>query len=398
MATFSNKDRKTYQNFCHLSEQGVLSLMKYILSNKYEKQNIIATPLYVIAIGDIPVALVAHADTVFKRPPSLENFYYDQEKNVIWNPDGAGADDRAGIFAIHKILSSTKLRPHIIITTGEESGCIGSGKLITSIPKFPADLRFMIQLDRRGHNDAVYYDCDNMDFEDFITPYGFETKWGSFTDISVLAPAWKVAAVNFSIGYIDEHHEIERLHVDWMYETIEKTIRILNDVKTNIDSIPVYKYIEAKRYFKYNSHWYAWDVNSSLPEGYDYCVMCNTCDKTENMIPVWYKHGVAPHNICLDCYPDVVHQVVWCKTCNRGYFLSKQEADAIKDVNNWVCEDCENGRVYRSSEKVQSSTGVQSGSQSCEHGSNIPRLESEQSSIHGYDEWDDLRAGYTSDI
>jgi len=401
MATFNNKDRKTYQNICHLSERGVLSFMKDLLSSKYGKENIITTPAYVIALGTIPVALVAHADTVFKRPPAIENFYYDQEKDVIWNPDGAGADDRAGVFAIQKIVRSTDLRPHVIITTGEECGCIGSSKLIVHIPKFPTDLRFMIQLDRRGQNDAVYYDCDNMDFEDFITPYGFETHWGTFTDISVLAPTWKVAAVNFSIGYEDEHHEIERLHVDWMYETISKTIKILTDVDQNKDTIPVYEYIELTKYWKYGNYrsaWYDYDDDFPVPEGYEHCMMCNSLEKKEDMLPIWYPHGVMPHNMCMECYAEAVHQVVWCKTCNRGYFLSAQEAQTIKDVNNWICEDCKNGRVYRGSEKVQSSTGVQSGSQPCEHGSDIPRLESKQSSVHGYDEWDDLRAGYASDL
>ena len=106
-----------YQNICHLSEQGVLQLMDNFLVGKYS--NIVTTPDYLYAIGDIPVALIAHADTVFKIVPLIEDFYYDPEKDVIWNAYGAGADDRAGVFAIMQIIQKYKLRPHIIITTKE---------------------------------------------------------------------------------------------------------------------------------------------------------------------------------------------------------------------------------------------------------------------------------------
>ena len=154
MGSFTNKERAIYENICHLNERSVLAYMKDLLTSKYGKESVIATHAYVVAIGDIPVALVAHADTVFKTVPRLEKFFYDQEADVIWNPDGAGADDRAGIYSISYILRKTKLRPHIIITTGEESGCIGASKLALSMHTFPADLRFMIQLDRRGEKDS----------------------------------------------------------------------------------------------------------------------------------------------------------------------------------------------------------------------------------------------------
>jgi len=101
MATFTNKERKIYQNICHLTERGVLSMMRDALVSRYTAEKVIATPGYIVAFGEIPVAVVAHADTVFKTPPAIENFFYDQEKDVIWNPDGAGADDRAGADGVY---------------------------------------------------------------------------------------------------------------------------------------------------------------------------------------------------------------------------------------------------------------------------------------------------------
>lgn len=360
MTIFSSKERQTYQNICHLSVNGILSFMHNLLKPRYE--NIITTPAYLYATGDIPVALIAHADTVFKKPPSIDNFYYDQEKEVIWNPEGAGADDRAGVFAILMLIRKYKLRPHVIITTGEESGCIGAGKLITALPQFPKDLRFMIQLDRRGHTDSVYYDCDNPEFEEFINSFGFKTEWGTFTDISVLAPVWKVAAVNLSIGYEDEHNFIERLHVDWMYETIEKTANILRYVEKNNKIVPTYKYIPAITSSYYHSFGYGWYDDDNDDWGLtDRCLMCQKKEKPEDMLQIWYPHGIYAHSLCLNCYGKVYDQIVWCKECNKGYFLTKDAAKKILDKNNWTCEVCNDHKLSTDSKAIQQGVNVQSG-------------------------------------
>ena len=74
---------------------------------------------YVYAIGDIPIALVAHLDTVHRTP--VRDLYYDQSKGVLWSPEGIGADDRAGVFAILNIIKSG-LKPSVIFTKDEEQG------------------------------------------------------------------------------------------------------------------------------------------------------------------------------------------------------------------------------------------------------------------------------------
>ena len=397
MGSFTKKERRIYQNICHLSERGVLSYMNDLLVAKYGKESVLATKSYILATGDIPVALLAHADTVFKSPPAIENFFYDPEADVIWNPDGAGADDRAGIYAISYILRGTKLRPHVIISTGEESGCIGAGKMVGKIHTFPAELKFMIQLDRRGQDDSVYYDCDNMEFEEYINAFGFKTQWGSFTDISVLAPAWGIAAVNFSIGYEDEHHEIERLHVNWMYDTIEKTKEILASVN---NSTPKFEYIEAKWGWHFHpgrSAWYDYDDDLPIPAGYDHCVMCNSLERVTDMVPIWYPHGIKSYLMCPECFADVAHQIVWCKKCNRGIFLSSAEAKEIPDINNWMCEDCKNGKDPGT---VQQSDSLQPGQTAVRDplGPAIQPVERSQVPVYDDDEWDDLRAGYASDL
>lgn len=396
MPTFNDKDRRTFQQLCHLSERGVLSLVRDVLSQRYEHEKIVATPSFVYAFGDIPVALVAHADTVFRVPPALDNFFYDQERDVLWSPDGLGADDRAGVFAIIQLLKRFRLKPHVIITTGEESGCIGAGKLIAHMVQFKEPLKFMIQLDRRNRKDAVYYDCDNPEFEKFITPFGFKTEWGTFTDISVLAPVWGVAAVNLSVGYEDEHHEIERLHVDWLYETIEKVAKILLYVQEHPE-MEEFKYIPAYgSYFGGHYHYtYSdglWDYYdefdgeykpSKTPPGFRHCDWCHREVPEQNTIPVRFEHGTTDLDMCLSCHEKVSHQVVWCKECGKAYYIPSIKIDKV-NVLDYLCEVCRDRKLNGNSESVQPSLTVLPGSAGkTKDGSVVQAVGKEQKVVSG---------------
>ena len=128
MRVLSDSDYKLFERLVSLSQKELKKAMSQYLKAKYD--NVIFTKDYLVAIGDIPVALVAHLDTVYRTPVS--NLYYDQRKGVLWSPDGLGADDRAGIFAVLKILQDG-YRPSVIFTTDEEIGMIGATKLDTSI-------------------------------------------------------------------------------------------------------------------------------------------------------------------------------------------------------------------------------------------------------------------------
>ena len=345
MPTWNDKDRKTFQHLCHLSERGVISLMQDILYQKYDHDKVFATPSFVYAFGDIPVALVAHADTVFKISPAPDMFFYDQDRDVMWSPDGLGADDRAGVFAIIQILRRFRLKPHVIITTGEESGCIGAGKLVAHMIKFPEELKFMIQLDRRNKKDAIYYDCDNPEFEKFITSFGFKTEWGTFTDISILAPVWGVAAVNLSVGYEDEHHEIERLHIDWLYETIDKVAKILWHVQDHPDMNGLWDYYDEVdgEYKPYKT-----------PPGFRHCDWCHKEVPEQNVIPVRFEHGTTDLDMCLSCHEKVSHQVVWCKECGKAYYIPQININKV-NVLDYLCEVCRDRKLNGDSKSVQSS-------------------------------------------
>ena len=146
-----------------MEEQPLMKMLVQQLKNK-GYTNIFSIEDFIIAEGNIPICLLAHCDTVFPSIPS--EWIYDQKKEILWSPSGAGFDDRAGIYAILKILENG-FRPCIIFTTGEEMGGIGAHKLIHFFPSNPftdLDIKFLIQLDRMGKNDCVFYDCNNRSF------------------------------------------------------------------------------------------------------------------------------------------------------------------------------------------------------------------------------------------
>lgn len=326
-------DRELFQNICSLSQPQVLHLMSKVLRKHYKDVEV--TPSYIVAYGDIPVALVAHADTVFPSPP--KRFYFDQEYSVMWSPDGLGADDRAGIFAIIKILQNDKLRPHIIITTDEEKGCIGASKLVAKHPKFKAPLKFLVELDRRGKEDSVYYDCDNPEFEAFINRYGFVTNYGSLSDISILAPIWKVAAVNFSVGYEDEHSYHETLNINYLYATIEKVKRLLDDAHSK--QVPKFDYIEHIYSWTSsftNSKFSRWNSSGNYRHTPNQCDMCEDGIDPEVATRVTSATTFESMELCLSCFAEVCDHILWCKECYEGWL----------DVNytglgsNYVCPRC----------------------------------------------------------
>jgi len=221
---------------CSLNEDELkTNIIKFLKKSKYK--NIYIDENYIIAEGDLPICLIAHMDTVFPKPPDKDSFFYDKRKKVLWSPEGAGFDDRAGIYAIMTIVSKG-FRPHIIFTNYEELGCIGARFLIEDIKKAPFKCKALIQLDRAYMNDMVFYSCCNKEFEEYIGKFNFIKDTGSYSDISVIAPAWGIAAVNLSIGYAEEHTTNERLYCSCCDKTIEKVIDILK----NINKMPYFKF------------------------------------------------------------------------------------------------------------------------------------------------------------
>ena len=321
MNTLSKQDFNALELLIKSKQDRTKRIVSKFLKKYYP--NMIETKDYIFAEGAIPIALVAHMDTVFEDDIGDKELFYDKEKNVMFSPQGAGFDDKAGVFAIIQIIRSG-LRPHVIFTTDEECGAFGAEALAKLSCPF-SDLRYIIQLDRRGSDDCVFYDCSNVPFEDYIENFGFTWSYGSFTDISVLCPAWEVAGVNLSVGYRDEHTRGEVLFVGQFLNTVNKVKKMLTaEMPQKFEYIPN----PYSKYSLFFDKWYGTNI------GQDGVIKCDNCKKYFLETDIFPAVGLNKKTkfYCCDCIAD---KVAWCRLCGEAY--EKLTADA---PDEGVCPNC----------------------------------------------------------
>lgn len=182
---------------------------------------------FVYAAGEIPIMLVAHVDTVHTAPP--KTVLYDRTQGLLWSPEGLGADDRAGVIGIFEMLNRG-FRPHVLFTDGEEK--FGTGATEVAQKLMGTDVNYVVELDRRDGDEAVFYDCDNKEFKQHVLGFGFRESWGTFSDISIICPDWDIAGVNLSTGYYKEHTQTEYFSLADLWRTLGRLEKMLSAPET----------------------------------------------------------------------------------------------------------------------------------------------------------------------
>lgn len=187
------------------------------------------------------VGLVAHLDTINTKSKSYFSFhkeYTEEEKTpevqdilvtdryILLSPehkdsiDCLGADDRVGVKTILDILESG-LRPHILFTTDEEVGCVGSRTAVAeNALEELKKATMLIQIDRGVHEESwhemVTYSFDPSSQPEIFKQLGktYTMAHGSFTDVAVLGEHLNKPIVNVSASYMNEHHTDEFINLD----------------------------------------------------------------------------------------------------------------------------------------------------------------------------------------
>lgn len=227
---------KTFENICRMTQPEVKKYMKeYLTSNQYAP---IDGKGFLYAKGDVPVLLVAHMDTVHKNQCTK----IINANGRMSSPQGIGGDDRCGVFIIMNLVK--ELKCSVLLCEDEEKGGIGATKFTKATYKTTDEngkeverkyienlgVNYMVEFDRKGNNDAVFYSCDNKDFIDFVEDMtNFKYSTGSFSDISVLMPAAKLSGVNLSCGYYNAHTTTEYVVYDEMMDTIEAAKSLIKE-------------------------------------------------------------------------------------------------------------------------------------------------------------------------
>lgn len=235
---------KTFSYICKLSQK---NLKNYVFNElKKTHKEIICKDGFIYAKGNFPILLVAHLDTVHKHLP--RTIYYDKNKGTLSSTEGIGGDDRCGVYLILELVK--KYNCSVVFCEDEEIGGIGAQKFAEWFMENNANeidnINYVLELDRKGNNDAVFYDCDNDDFEDFITKEYFKTQWGTFSDISYICPDLGIAGVNLSCGYYNAHTTNEYVAIDDVNAIYEQMCKLL-DRSINVAQ---FEYVEAVYNYK----------------------------------------------------------------------------------------------------------------------------------------------------
>lgn len=262
---------KKFINICKMVQTDLKAYLNKELSKYYK--NVISKDGFIYAKGKDKICLTAHMDTVHKEPVKDVVIGKEDGKHIVSSPQGIGGDDRCGIYMILKILEAG-LRPTIIFCEDEEIGCVGSSKFtdtkfINSLEK----MYFLIELDRRGFGNIVFYDDANKDFHDFVSDVtGYEEETGSYSDICELSPACGISSVNIGCGYYKAHTTNEYVIMEEMESTIKAVIKLM---KQGLKNKVRYEYIENKispfyssKYSDYYDDWYDMPSTTKYITGY----------------------------------------------------------------------------------------------------------------------------------
>lgn len=310
---------------------------------------------FIFKRGAIPILLVCHMDTVHSRPPTAKEICRNASGSMLTAPTvGIGGDDRCGIFATMQVLKRNNVCA--LFTTDEEIGGKGAKKFVD------ADLKdrfaFAIEIDRRGRNDAVFYDCDSPEFTKFVLGDKFYREaQGSYTDICDVCPAYGMAGVNVSSGYYNAHTTSEYISV----KDLDQCIAHVEKMVKRWDGKTFYEYVEKRRssvYYgnylgSYGSYPYSYGKETSQPL-FEYPKsdspwyrkeVCSICGKHEYADSVLEVNGEF---VCQDCAEDHGVKTDYCDNCDSLV----QVEDLIK-LNDGckVCRDCYG--VFHPEEKIE---------------------------------------------
>ena len=317
----TTKRNKRFERLCITSQTDLKKNLVKELS--VTERKVVEEDGYIYCEGILPIILCAHMDTVHKELPT--EIVYEDGK--ISSPQGIGGDDRCGIYMIMEIIK--KYPCHVIFFEDEEVGGVGSDKFAMSdtCKNLKGKINYAIELDRMNANDAVFYDCDNPDFTDFITKEFWKENYGSFTDICHICPELEIAGVNLSCGYYKQHTTSEYVVLKEMEIAIKEVKKLIARTTEN----DRFEWIEAKRnyygnYFNLSRYF----KNDDDDDDYYYSTKC----KKQSNVRCYY--------ICFKSEKgEDIYDIEACSEAEAlGWFMMDNPDKTYNDVLDVDYEEC----------------------------------------------------------
>lgn len=293
MTDNSIKRNVLFEKLVQFSSKGLADYLLRRLNEKFPDTNVVSDG-FIYHKGTFPVLICAHMDTVHKE--LVDTIVYANES--VCSPEGIGGDDRCGVWMILRLLQYG-YDPHIVFLEDEEIGCVGAKKFAASKTmkelKENGGIKYIIEFDRKNSNDAVYYNCDNKEFDEFITKEYFEKAYGTSSDICYIAPELGVAAVNLSCGYYEEHTLYHYVILKEMYEVAYQVAKIFDRTKKIMeeDGMEPFKYVKCESslcsYRSYGRGGYYYDY-------YDDCVDYNYNRRSKTYLCIYNENNELKYN------------------------------------------------------------------------------------------------------
>jgi len=293
--------------------------------------------------------LVAHIDK--SRTDKEIDVLFDKKYQIYWSPQGLGADDRAGVYGILQIYNRlpANMKPYLLFCDKEESGGVGAKEAAEDLKHMAKRISFMIELDRKGTRDAVFYNDESSKFKKYIEKFGFERCFGTYSDISTIGKAWRIASVNLSCGYFDQHTLYERLEYEWLKETIKDAELLVRDaaVAKTVWNLPKPKPLPAYNDYRHSEHCICWNCKlkkSREGEGKRVLVVLNgdwvyrypdgrtvAYEEPKTDLENYHssRRGLG--------WPDNILTWFYCKPCDKEYIEDHPYVDQYS--NSW-CPSC----------------------------------------------------------
>lgn len=221
-------NRDGFQYLLNATQSNLIKYLPKALEEFYDASKITTTFDYIYCRGSYPILLVCHLDTKHTELPS--KIFCDEKAKIMWSPQGIGGDDRCGVYAalsVCKLIHKEKKMPYILFTTDEEIGCYGAKQAAIDLEKDKGIFKYLLEMDRHGKDEVVYYSTENKKFEEYVQSFGFVKNNGFSSDIVHLTSKWGTASCNISIGYYNEHTLKEYIHTAHLMESIGKVVRMV---------------------------------------------------------------------------------------------------------------------------------------------------------------------------
>lgn len=311
-----SKEIKRFGMICTKTQKELKRYLYSILNDNGYKP--ICDDGFLYAKGEMPYLVTAHMDTVHKKQCDRYSVHNYKGKHRIQSRDGIGGDDRCGIYMIVRMILDG-YRPSVLFCEDEEIGSIGAGKFCKTDYINDLGIHYIIELDRANANDAVFYDCDNPEFTDYILKNSeYKEAMGSWSDICELCEASGIAGVNFSCGYYNAHQTKEYVLFEEMQNTlmmVEKLIRM---------ECKDFEFIPAKHYN------YGWEKFY----GYDYLYGSKSKKKDISGMEIMFNEY---HSINDTYYPTEDVEWVTGKTQEEcfGQFFMLHPDICFNDIIDW---------------------------------------------------------------